>query len=81
MERMRLRGAPNTVPAGQIAVFIRLSNAWLRVRETADFARRIHSRLRIGPAGFREGAIGVTIRKTQCHGVGFFAQLLSVMLW
>src|SRR5580692_6518064 len=63
MERTRLRGAPNTASAGPIAVSIRLSNARLRVRGTADFARRIHSRIRIGPERPREGAIDATIRK------------------
>src|SRR4249920_2779358 len=62
MRRTRLRGAPNTAPAGPIAVSIRLSNARLRVRATADFARRIHSRTRIGSERTREGAIGTTIR-------------------
>ena len=64
MERTRLRGAPNTASAGPIAVSIRLSNARLRVRETADFARRIHSRIRIGPERPREGAIDATTRKS-----------------
>jgi hypothetical protein len=31
--------------------------------EQADFARRIHSKIRIGPKGTREGAIDATIRK------------------
>jgi hypothetical protein len=64
MERTRLRGAPNTASAGPIAVSIRLSNARLRVRGTADFARRIHSRIRIGPESTHEGAIDATIRKS-----------------
>ena len=53
-----------TASAGPIAVSIRLSNARLRVRGTADFARRIHSRIRIGPESTREGAIDATIRKS-----------------
>ena len=69
MERTRLRGAPNTASAGPIAVSIRLSNARLRVRGTADFARRIHSRIRIGLESTREGAIDATIRKS-CFRAG-----------
>jgi hypothetical protein len=59
---MRLRGAPNTALAAPIAASIRLSNAWLRVPGTADFVRRIHSRIRLGLAGTREGRIAAISR-------------------
>ena len=47
MERApTVRGVPNTVAAmvEPTAVSIRLSNAWLRFQETADFAREIQGR-------------------------------------
>jgi hypothetical protein len=67
---LTVRGARITAPraAQQIAVSIRFSNAWLRFRGTADFARPIHFQPMapqaqpMAPQGNREGAIGVTIR-------------------
>src|ERR1700730_10381633 len=58
MERRPPRGAPTSTPASMPAVTIHSSNAWLRFRETAEFARQTNSRLRIGPVRTRAGAIG-----------------------
>jgi hypothetical protein len=45
------------------AVTIHSSNAWLRFRETAGFARQTNSKLRIGPVRTRAGAINAPIRR------------------
>ena len=58
-----VRGVRNTVAAMAelIAVFIRSSNAWLHVQETADFACVIHSH---PLQESREGDIGAEKRRT-----------------
>jgi hypothetical protein len=63
VERRPPRGAPASTPASMPAVTIHSSNAWLRFRETAGFARQTNSRLRIGPVRTRAGAINAPIRR------------------
>jgi hypothetical protein len=61
---LTVRGARITTLASMNAISIHSANAWFRYQVSAEFACRINSKIHIGPAGTRAGAISGFIRRS-----------------